>query len=356
MGREKEEIRFHIMHSMKGGCGKSTCSLFKALQLAHKGVDGQARVLLLDADLRGSAWQPLLFRDDAVAKNESCQAVLENFNLSGSASAGKGFTHTIAIPDGYQQRDNLSRFVQDMDFPLERLVQKTLSYAVQPDPASPNVTYAINGYLDFILAGAESSDKAALSQQNHTGKLAPGIYINRLGNLLNYVLRVNATEAPDNDRKRRYNGQYKDIVIDMPPGYDGYSDIVLDLLRRLAAEEDRIKLHYYQVTTEDIGHMALALKNIEKTCELKTDAKEFSTVNAILNIPFSNASPHDAAYETRMKRNISDLREALGARGKVYRNDYNSSFHEYSTITERQEFILEDGRTLEEQEETPWEN
>lgn len=348
MGRKIEEIRFHIMHSMKGGCGKSTCSLFKALQLAHENAEGQARVLLLDADLRGSAWQPLLFRDDAVAKNESREAVLSK--MSGSASAGMGSTHTIAIPDGYREQDNLSRFVQDMDFPMEKLRQETLSYAIQPDPAaSSGETCVINGYLDFILAGAKSSDKTEFSLQNHTGKLAPGIYINRLGNLLNYILRVNATEAPDNDRKRRYNGQYKDVVIDMPPGYDGYSDIVLDLLRRLAAEEDRIKLHYYQVTTEDIGHMALALKNIKKVCALRTDVKSFSTVNAILNNPFSGVSSDAAAYGIRVESNVSSLREALGTRGRVYRNEYNSSFHEYSTITERQEFILEDGRTLIEQ-------
>lgn len=342
--KKEEEIHFHIMHSMKGGCGKSTCSLFKALQLAKENVTGPARVLLLDADFRGSAWQPLLFRDGTVAMSETYTKVMDMLGKrSGAASPGKGSKHTIAVPDKYREEDNLSCFVQDIDFPLADLVQKSFSYAREEDPLDPS-GYAMNGYLDFILAGTKSKDKAGFFHQNHQGKIAPGIYINRLERLLNFILCFNATMPPDNDRKRKPIGQYRDVVIDMPPGYDEYSDIILNLLRKsvIAMKKNKIMLHYYQVTTEDIGHMALALENIREMVKIKTEYKEFDTVNAILNNPFFPGSQDPADYEKRVEHNISELKNALEQRGKVYRNDYNASFHEYSTITERQWFELED--------------
>ncbi len=358
MSGEKKEICFHIMHSMKGGCGKSTCSLFQALKLAKENLEGPAEVLLLDADFRGSAWLPLLFRDDIVARSETCADVLESLEkCSGAASPGSGSKHTIAIPDRYREEDNLSCFVQDMDFPPEELVQSTFSYAKEPDPAAESgVTYTMNGYLDFILAGAKSKDKMWFPHQNQAGKLAAGIYIHRLGRLLDFILYRNATYAPDNDRKKRPLGQYRNVVIDMPPGYDEYSDMILSLLRKLAVKDSRIKLHYYQVTTEDIGHMALALENIREMNERKTEFQEFETVNAILNNPFFPDSEDSAEYEERVKQNVSELYKALGAQetsGKVYRNEYNGSYHEYSTITERQRFETEDDHTLEIQE-NPW--
>lgn len=344
MSREKEEIRFHIMHSMKGGCGKSTCSLFKALQLVNGNVTEPAKVLLLDVDFRGSAWQPLLFRDDTVARSESCKEVLDKLGkMSASTFSGKGSRHTLAIPDKYQERDNLSQFVQDMDFPLENLVQRTFSYARQADPTAPSgETYVMNGFLDFILAGARSKDKIWFEHENHTGKLASGLYINRLENLLNFILRKNATVAPDNDKKKIHVGQYHDVVIDMPPGYDEYSDIILNLLRKLAAKVTKIKLHYYQVTTEDIGHMALARGNIKKICALETEVTDFDTVNVILNNPFSSGAQDPTKYIKRTELIISELKEVLESAGNVYRNEYNASFHEYSTITERQWFELDD--------------
>lgn len=340
--KKKEEIHFHIMHSMKGGCGKSTCSLFKALQLAKENVDEPARVLLLDTDFRGSAWQPLLFRDGTVAISETYTKVKNMLEIgSGAASFGRGSRHTIAVPDKYRKENNLSRFVQDMDFPLQKLVQESFSYAREEDPYAPS-GYAMNGYLDFILASARSKDKAGFSHQNHQGKIAPGIYINRLESLLNFVLCRNATVPPDNDRKKEQIGQYHDVVIDMPPGYDEYSDIILNLLRRLPMKKKKIILHYYQVTTEDIGHMALAVANIREMERLKTEFKEFDTVNAILNNPFSSGSTDAAAYGKRIEQHILALKNALGQKGNVYLNEYNASFHEYSTITERQWFELED--------------
>ncbi|MCM1494161.1 MAG: hypothetical protein NC180_13210, partial [Muribaculaceae bacterium] len=183
-------------------------------------------------------------------------------------------------------------------------------------------------------------------------------YIYRLERLLDFILHRNATYAPDNDRGEKPLGQYKNVVIDMPPGYDEYSDMILNLLRAMATKDSKkIKMHYYQVTTEDIGHMALALGNIREMNRCTTKLKDFDTVNSILNNPFFSESKDLTAYEDRVRQNVSELYKVMMEQttpGKVYRNKYNISYHEYSTITERNRFEIEKDDTLKEQE-NPWE-
>lgn len=349
MGEDKQEICFHIMHSMKGGCGKSTCALFKALQLATENMEKQEKVLFLDADFKGSALQPLLFRNDdaGYAKGEICSQVLEK--MGNPPVKGDGSRHTIAIPENYREENNLSHFLRVLDFPFSTLVQKSFSYSNKAeDPVAPP-EYVMNGYIDFVLTAAKSEDKDWFRYRKHDGKIAPGIFVNRMAKLMDYVLLHNATVAEDDDRTNKPLGQYGHVVVDMPPGYDEYSDMLLEVLRRLATNDKRVKLHYYHVTTDDIGHMALAVENTEKMCTLETEFREFSTVNAILNNPFSvktvPGSDEDWEYLTRIQADVARLKGLLGKKGKIYYNGYNDSFHTYSTITDKLEFRL-DGSVL----------
>ena len=49
--------------------------------------------------------------------------------------------------------------------------------------------------------------------------------------------------------------QYQDIVIDMPAGYDEYSDVLLEILRKFCSESKESQIYYYAVSTADRSHL-----------------------------------------------------------------------------------------------------
>lgn len=359
MSNQKKQISFHMMHSMKGGCGKSTCALFKTLQLAkERNISTErAEVLFLDADFKGSAMQPLLFRNaqDVQDKEMTSRAetVAEVRKKMSTLAVGNGLRHTIAIPNGYRPEDNLSRYLKEGDVAYNTLVQKTFSYHTNPNPnreaEMPDSEMLMNGYIDFILAAADSESKDWF--RKYHGKIGPGIFIYRMEDLFKKILYHNAIAPRDNDKSGRSLGQYTDVIIDMPPGYDEYSDMLLDILRNLATEDKRIKLYYYAITTGDIGHRRLAKDNIEKLCGPETKFRAFAKVNAILSNPYSAklvpGTQEKNNYDPRIKNQIQELKDSLKRKGKVYLNEYNASYHDYCTIPEIFEFELE-GKTLEE--------
>ena len=65
-----DKTKIHIVHSVKGGCGKTTFSLFKSIRLSTEyvdeglGRDQKNRVLYIDCDFRGSALKVYLFGPD----------------------------------------------------------------------------------------------------------------------------------------------------------------------------------------------------------------------------------------------------------------------------------------------------
>lgn len=368
MDEQKEEIHFHIIHSMKGGCGKSTCALIKTLRLANialgklTSITGKedAKVLFLDADFKGSAMQALLFRStERESKEQSETTTLEEQEgakttsdaetvagvlkrVTDSLGKGEGLRHIIAIPDRYRTEDNLSQYLREPDVTFSSIVQKTFSYVIgmrENSDLNENGTdgvtennILINGYMDFVLAAVDSDSKNRF--RNHYGKIAPGVFLHRMKGLLEQISYHKARSVADNERTKKPLGQYEDVVIDMPPGYDEYSDMLLDILRKMATKDERIKLHYYAVTTEDIGHMRLTIDNIEKMFEYKTEYKPLDEVSAVLNNPFSESKQFGVVA-------VNSIKSVLHSeKGKLYRNYYNASYHEYSTINEKSEFTL----------------
>lgn len=352
MSKHQESISFHIMHSMKGGCGKSTCALFKALQLAHAATGESAEVLFLDADFKGSAMQLLLFREEQEAP-EGVTSREEYFSevkkkMSAPPTKGNGLRHTIAIPDRYHTENNLSQYLKNADIPYNKLVQRTFSYCADAskNPTDERFEFTMNGYIDFILASADRNSKDWF--RNKYGKIGSGLFLYRMECLLNKILYQNATAPKYNDKSQKNPGQYKDVIIDMPPGYDEYSDMLLELLLKLAAKEERIKLHYYAVTTEDIGHIRLAIDNLHKVCTDRTEDKGFTTVNVIINIPYAamtaGGQQGQMDFSLRIAKQIADWKSLLKKEkvdGKVYTNEYNNSYRAYCTIPEKRNFELD---------------
>lgn len=342
MPGDKNAVDVHVIHSMKGGCGKSTCALFKALQIAQEqGIeDKKAHVLLLDADFKGSAMTEILFHrkklseetEGSLEEREQVQKFNElEKKFREKMTQGTGMRHKLAIPENFEQYITISDYLKDNSrYSINDIICRSCSYeSTEKDQAKggaeeneadlvPEQTDAINGYLDFILSSANSESKDWF---RHThGKIAAGVYSYRMDVLLRNLLnRGRVIEGRP--------GDYWDIVIDMPPGYDEYSDILLELLRKIAAENTVVRLHYYGVTTEDIGHKILTQGSIKKAICENTRYKPFSSVNLIL----SDASHTDflkfADKEKEFYR--SWLEGGSSPEGKVYANTYSESYHRF---------------------------
>lgn len=356
----KNEVNVHIIHSMKGGCGKSTCALFKALQVAQKKriEDRKAHVLLLDADFKGSAMTEILFHRKTLAgeaespteQRKQAQHLHElEKKFKGKITQGTGMQHQLAIPDNFETYITVSDYLKDNSrCSIFDIICHSCSYepakkdqtkSAGDDPVTENLPpeqgYSINGYVDFILSSADSERKDWF---RHTqGKIAAGIYSYRMDVLLHRLIDLGAVN-------KEQIGDYSDIVIDMPPGYDEYSDILLELLRKMAEENEKLKLHYYAVTTADIGHQYLTQGCLKKAIGTHTRYKPFFSVNLIL----SDVSQTDFSFLTDQNKdndkdrtiNHDDERiiywSWLGGNdnpnGKVYVNAYSESYHNFCRV------------------------
>lgn len=369
--KEKKKVNVHIIHSMKGGCGKSTCALFKVIQTAVKqGIDdNKAHVLFIDADFKGSAMTEILFNrgnkkdNDTDYSDRESKAKQNEVNklseikkdikesLSGAkAEKGDGQHHILAIPDNFDYYITLSDYLIDSPkYSIMDIICHSCSYETESKEADVGKDseedeasgvkqkYYINGYIDFILSSTSSESKDRFRYME--GKIPAGVYRWRMDTVIRNILKVGYI----NDEGV---GTYTDIVIDMPPGYDEYSDILLELLRDIAKEEKNVNLHYYAVTTEDIGHNVLAKDNVEKMIKADDKHEPFASVNLILSAVSSTDFVSLVDKERAVYRSWLDADGK--SNGKVYENKYSESFHIFCRKGNIGEFEQDISKVLEE--------
>lgn len=341
--RDTKEVQIHIMHSMKGGCGKSTCALFKALQLAcaRDMSDETAHVLYLDADFKGSAMMEILFRlsqtDEVIARKEKeifdalQESAKKNINAANIKTApGSLMQHIFAVPGNFDENKTISNYLKDSSqLCVKDIILHSCSYAknVKPDESAEDASgvrddketdKSLNGFIDFILASTSPASKDWF--RYGTGKINAGIYTYRMKSLLHKLLKIGCV----NDESI---GDYSHIVVDMPPGYDEYSEILLDILRELAAENRKVKLNYYGITTEDRGHKKLTEDNLRRLNGEATGYKPLDTINLVLN-SISTADFKDISEEDK-RIYQAWLPHGEETTGKVYRCEYDSNYHSY---------------------------
>lgn len=335
MSTDDKCVNIHIIHSMKGGCGKSACSLFKALELSKENVAidevQEAKALFLDADFRGSAWQWLLFEANCMSDAGSVVSPAEE---DCRKVKGRGIRHRFHCPADFSIDKTVNTYLGSDDCTLEDILIHSYSY--DPDNTDEMLEredlqpiLQINGYVDFLLSSYKSKEKdkyrySTAENGYQMPSLAAGIYTYRMSRLLRQILNHGKPH-------KKAGGQYRDIVIDMPPGYDEYSDLLLMELRALSTKDTNIRLHYYCVTTNDVGHMQLAMENIDEILAANSKYRPYDSVNVILNCMHSddfNFSVAGTEIQADIEKLIS-LLQKRGARGEVFRNSYMDSYHRF---------------------------
>ncbi len=283
MSGDKNTIRFHIIHSVKGGCGKTSFSLMKSIELAEKAAPpfnekSKARVIYLDCDFRGSALKVLLYG----LKKGAIPVGVERSGKSKYDTAFKLFcSRMIDFNIGYDECKTLTEYIrQEQQVDLDDIIAHGCCYVASADARKAaeeagiiidtgDKENIITGKIDFIFSPSESGMKRCFGHTAlHSGRDATlniGLFRLRMRKLLGKICNYGQLNE-------EYEPLYTDVVVDMPPGSDEYADALLSEIRELASNS-KIKLIYYSLTTIDRGHLYATVDYIQNLVQA-TDRKQ----------------------------------------------------------------------------------
>ncbi len=321
----KDKIQIHIVSSVKGGCGKTAFSLFKALDVALKlrNEDLKKRrseVLWVDADFKGTASRTLFYGKDetefeALHGERTIEKLEEDylglFDESPLPTQNSLCYGEVYVP--YTINDYLCEEIRG----LEKMIVHGYVYCEQktgggPTGATAAVKGCINGMVDFVFSSGTMADKRVFNY----GSGLPTIEIGRFTYLMSAMLqrlcekgKTKTSAAGDKDDGK---ANYKHIVIDMPPGDDAYSSALLRTIREFTQKrKSEIEIHLYVLTTSDRGHMDAMLESVRDTCERLRKYKHKEKIHIVLSEIRTGEFNPISSYQERIDECRSEIKKLL---------------------------------------------
>lgn len=354
----KDKIQIHIVSSVKGGCGKTAFSIFKALELANEMrrnnlKNRMAEVLWLDADFNGTASRKLIYGvDEAEFANlygkNTIDRLLEEFRGLFDTVPSEGENILCFDRDfvPYTINDYLREDIQS----IEKMTVH--GYAVEEQKSggtAGNGTGCVNAIVDFIFSSGRGADRKMF----HYGNGLPTVEIGRFTYLMRAMLlklcELGRTETAASG-KEIVTSAYRHIVIDMPPGDDAYASALLETVRKMAEKDSRLELHLYTLTTSDRGHMYAVQENLKSICEQLRSSLHTETVYTVLNEVRedefgSSSSPNDFSLYMNMIKTCRDgiLKEYPGdnLNLKVLFCRFQNEYYQFCRHTDSRKFSFE---------------
>lgn len=302
--KTEDKVKVYLVHSVKGGSGKSAFSLFKAMTLAVQSDNKEkASVLYLDADFKGTATKTLLYGKDYEAfkvLNHTMLEELEKESVSSINIAGLAFSQTY-------QYHNLNDFFKEHVSAYQDMVVNGGVCFVEGD------TKCLLSKLDFIFSSPSAREKL-LFQYENDDRVLPllniGWYRMRMQQLLQQIVK---------------SGDYQHIVIDMPPGEDEYSRELVKVLESFYAEE-MIKLYWYAITTNDNGHLDSEYEDFLQKMQTDKRHKGYTgyimVYNELKENEFSNIAADSASLAEELRESGSNNTDECFFLVNSYKNAY----------------------------------
>lgn len=238
------DVNIHMVCSVKGGSGKTAYALHKVVKLATDNKTDKEKkksVLYIDADVHSSETCSFLYRnfDNNMVPDgasETCRFIaleMKDSIIDSKKPKPKHYLNSYMHPyNGYYSK------LEEIMLPAKingfTVTDNKWELAEPPD-----------GTVKMIFADPSPSGRAVFGnifQTSGRSSIGVGTYISKARDLLKYV----AKECG-----------FTDIVVDMPPGSDTFSDHLRELIVELSADKD-IHLTIYYVTNDDIGHIRSA--------------------------------------------------------------------------------------------------
>lgn len=314
---------FHVVHSIKGGCGKTAFSLFKALEFAAVNAgqtDDKAHVLLLDADFKGTGLQVLVYSksEEAFRKNGDIrlgQFERENRRLSVNTSQ-----NYFLFRRDYQC-NSLNDFLSGNCSTLSEIVTESGIVAKKMGTIldTPENVEAFNGYLDFVFCSPAFQERQRFG---HKGKKQPALSVGQ------FRVKMKNLFKEISDRV-----QYQDIVIDMPAGYDEYSDVLIDVLRHFCHDDKGGEIFYYAVSTADRSHLDAMREAVSKAVVADSEYGRYKRINVV----FSETCAKEFE-DSMIQKCIDEIRNEVKTEVIFIKNCFQPEYYDFCREKPRENF------------------
>lgn len=345
--KNQEPLQIHIVSSVKGGCGKTAFSLFKAMEIAleerkrivyDKVVDKhipKSPVLWIDVDFKGTGSKVLFYgkdKDEFQGINKGCtldelEAEAAKFSTSIYETMDIGSTNLIRFNTDYVPytiNDYLRGDIKELERMTVHAHMYTKKEHVGTDTVEKSKLAQINGFLDFIFSSPDMGDKKIFQYGGSLPTIEIGQFTHYMKRILMEIYEMGSmnTKAEKGEINVRDDFGYKHIVLDMSPGDDAYSEALLNMIYRWneSLGKDKVKINYYLLTTSDRGHRDTAISAVG---DVKDRLRSFSFGKDVnVSVVLSEIREEEFSDPSIQKSIVDDLKNEAKILKFFYQREY----------------------------------
>lgn len=228
---------YFIIHSVKGGCGKSSVSLFTGLLLSME----EKNSIIIDCDLSASATHKLY------------------------APSNGGDENTIQLMDKKIKDNALNEYLRGDVVDIDDIINPIrFNWNIDKNTDIPK-----NMELDYIFAHSENSKLSDFRfniGSNRANNMPIGQFNNKFKELLSII---------------KASKNYKHVIFDLAASSNEYSYIIYKYLLELHNEKN--KMFLVLVTTSDRSHLEETTQYLKEVIAGTTEKRRFDKVIVIIN-------------------------------------------------------------------------
>lgn len=277
--------KFHMVRSVKGGSGKTAFALRKVVDLTIN----EKKVLYIDADVHASETYSRLFeRFDGVEMgkivNTKADAEVAYFidffydENNSNRSSNKHYLNSYIHPyRGYYSK------LEEIMLTAKLKKVSTVNEIIDSSNSSKklDLNNIVGNEIRFIFPDPSRRGRAVFGnifQSSGRSAIGVGAYVAKMKSLLNYVCE---------------GKQFTDVVVDMPPGSDTFSDHLSEIILEMVKGKHELAIYY--VTNDDASHLHSSVSDaitylhqmrtayINEVCLVCNDGRESGNVGKHFN-------------------------------------------------------------------------
>ncbi|WP_196029665.1 hypothetical protein [Longicatena caecimuris] len=279
----------HVVHSVKGGCGKSAYSLMLGLFYSEikagieydDAITNKRKVIYIDADFRGSATKSLFYN---ISNENSGKPKYLHYNT-------KKFTDITGATSALILADNDRKYcINDVIKKRKSLsdIRQTLCFSWK---SSTVPSYQVS-VLDMVFSNPLKDEKKLFTyhtDQENYNPIDVGIFEASFKKFMKNVLKE----------------KYENIIIDLPPSNDEYSASLFNTLRELKGKH---KLYLHLIVTGDLAHRFTTLEYLSDILPGHSVLEHLDKVVIIRNHICNNDSESVDLFKAEVENRLQQLR------------------------------------------------